>query len=400
MKIKWLALGTLATGWLVCAAFFASTGAFSIDETIYSAMIERFATAGELTIPNGYEDHPSESLLVRFLVPGPHGLVPQYPSGYAVLAAPFYLLGGLQGVVFLNAVASAFSLFVAYLLAKTLFGDRKLALNAAVFFGFSAYVTEYALGIWPHAVSILFVLVAAYCAALSLEEQRKSGWLLAVLAGLAVGLGATMRVDVVIAAPVLAVWLLGSARRPLVWTGALALGVGGGLAVSAWLNHMKFGGWSPISYGHGLGATGIRAYLPLLPLGLAAVAGAASFAVPRVREFLLGRRGMLVTAGAIAIVLVLPWTQAAGLRVLRGLNILLVDVQAHPGIDNLIGAQRIGEGPVLLFGLLKKALFQSLPFLGFAILPLAGLYRRERRAAFALCWLLPAVWMIPFAYYS
>lgn len=397
-KLKWLALGSLVAAWLVYAAGFASTGSFLVDEVIYSAMIERFATTGALTIPNGYEDHPSASLLIKYLVAGPNGTVPQYPSGYAVLAAPFYLIGGLHGVVFLNALAAALTLVVLYPLAKTLFENRELALNAALIFGFAAFTTEYALGIWPHAVAVLFVTLAAYCAALSVRAGKRPNWRYAMLAGLVVGLGTTIRVDVFIAAPVIAVWLLGSARRPVIWTGAFSLGASAGLIVSAWMNHVKFGSWMPVSYGHGLGATALGAYLPLLPLGLAAAAGATALAVPRVQDVLLGKRGALLTVGALAIIMLSPWTREASFRLIDGLYVLLVDFQSYPNIADRLGAQRLEGGPVLLFGLLKKALFQSLPFLGFLVLPLARLFQPERRSAYALCCLFPAVWFIPFAY--
>jgi len=397
---KWLALGTLAAAWLICAVFLASTGAFSIDETIYSIMIERFATAGALTIPNGYAEYPSEALLVKFLVPGPHGLVPQYPSGYAILAAPFFLAGGLQGVVVLNAVATILTLVVLYRLVETLFDDRDLALNAALILGFTCFITEYALGIWPHAVSVLFVTIAAYCVALCRKAEHRPDWAFAALSGLVVALGATIRVDSILAAPIFLAWLFCNTRRPVIQTSAYVLGTAVGLVLSAWMNHLKFGTWMPISYGRDLGATTPAAYLPLLPLAIAAVAGMIAFAAPKVRRFLLGRRGVLSSAGVLVLLLALPWTQELMLRVLKGLHILVIDFQAQPNLERFPGAYQPDGGPILMHGLLKKALAQSLPFLGFAILPLAGLFRPERRAALALCWLFPAVWFIPFAYLS
>jgi hypothetical protein len=84
--MKWNLLWALSLAWLLYAAFFASPGIFTIDETIYGSMIERFAQSGSFVISNGYEDHKSPSLLLLVLVPGPHGLVPQYPAGYAILA--------------------------------------------------------------------------------------------------------------------------------------------------------------------------------------------------------------------------------------------------------------------------------------------------------------------------
>jgi hypothetical protein len=84
----------VALTWLCYGAFFAPAGLFTDDEIIYVAMIDRFATAGSFVIENGYDFNQAESLRLVTMRAGPHGLVSQYPSGFAVIAAPFYLLGG------------------------------------------------------------------------------------------------------------------------------------------------------------------------------------------------------------------------------------------------------------------------------------------------------------------
>lgn len=399
-KIKWLSLAGLAGIWLVAAAGFASTGPFLLDELIYSAMIDRFATSGALTIPNGYEIYPSTSLLLKFLVAGPAGTVPQYPSGYAILAAPFFLVGGFHGVLVLNALASILTLVIIYKLATVLFEDRNLAVNAALIFGFASFATEYALGLWPHAVSVFFVALASYLVVAATTADGPKALILAAVGGLTAAVGLTMRVDVLIAAPALAVWLFGATRRPFAVVPAFLLGMCPGLLFSAWLNHLKFGTWAPVTYGHGSGAAGFHAYLPLLPVGLIGLVAVASTAHARVRQALLGRTGLLIVGCALAFVLVLPYTRDAGFRLLKGMYVLLVDLQAYPNLEHVLGAQPLPGGPVLMFGLLKKALFQSLPYLGFALLPLAMLFQPKQRSALAICFLIPAAWFAPFAYFT
>jgi hypothetical protein len=119
----------VALTWLCYGAFFAPAGLFTDDEIIYVAMIDRFATAGSFVIENGYDFNQAESLRLVTMRAGPHGLVSQYPSGFAVIAAPFYLLGGLQGVIF----------------------------------GLATFAVDYAFAIWPHATSNLFVAGVIYC---------------------------------------------------------------------------------------------------------------------------------------------------------------------------------------------------------------------------------------------
>jgi hypothetical protein len=395
---KFVMLTAISIIWLGFAALYASTGYYSLDELIYGAMIERFATNGVLTIPNGYEGHPSSALLLRFLIPGPDGLVPQYPAGYAVLAAPFFLIGGIQGVIFLNAIASVLTLIVAYGMTMTLFNNAKLAANATLILGFATFLGDYAFGIWPHAVSVLFVVSAAYCTVLSGRSNSHAGPLFAALGGLLVGLGLTMRVDVVIAAPALAAWLVGTSRRPAISTGAFALGIVPGLFVSAWLNHLKFGTWSPLSYGYSKGAASLQGYMPLLPYAVIGGAIVISFAFPRVRRAFLGVRGLLIVATGLAALLLLPWTQPMILRILRGYYVLIVDLQSYDYVSHSIGIIRMEDGLVLFWGSLKESLGQSMPYLGFAVLPAARLFQPERRSAYVLCILFPAIWYAPFAW--
>lgn len=400
MKFKWLALAGLAAIWLAAAAGFASTGPFLLDELIYSTMIERFATSGALTIVNGYANHPSNSLLLKFLVAGPIGTVPQYPAGYAILAAPFLLAGGFHGVLVMNALASILTLVIIYNLATVLFEDRNLAVNAALIFGFASFATEYALGLWPHATSVFFVALASYLVVSATTAEGPKSLILVALGGLTAALGVTVRVDVLIVAPALAVWLFGATRRPFAMVPAFLLGMCPGLLFSAWLNHLKFGTWAPVTYGHSPGAANFQAYLPLLPVGLIGLVAVASTAHSRVRQVLLGRRGLLIVGCALAFVLVLPYTRDAGFRLLKGMYVLLVDLQAYPNLEHALGAQPLPGGPVLMFGLLKKALFQSLPYLGFALLPLAMLFQPRQRSALAICFLVPAAWFAPFAYFT
>ena len=51
----------------------------------------------------------------------------------------------------------------------------------------------------------------------------------------------------------------------------------------------------------------------------------------------------------------------------------------------------------LYYGMLKKSLLESLPWLGLAAFAVVGIFNSERRAAHALCLLFPLVWFLPTA---
>ncbi|HSM69524.1 MAG TPA: glycosyltransferase family 39 protein, partial [Xanthomonadales bacterium] len=391
-----MAILLMAAMWLVYGAFFAPAGLFTDDEIIHSAMIDRFATSGSFVIPNGYEDFPTESLRLTFLVPGPHGLVPQYPEGYAILAAPFYLLGGMQGIVFLNTLASVLTLFLTWRMARILFGDERLAASAALIFGLATFAVDYAFAIWPHAVGNAFVAGALYAAVSGLEDEDES-WRSFMLAGLLIGLGVSIRRDVLIAAPLIGVWLFLFARRPIRATGAFAVPLGLGLMVAAWLNYLKFGDFNPVTYGHSAGdgqMTGVLRYAPyaLLAGGL--------LLLMRWRpawHALRGRRGWAAFAFGVALILALPATRNLALRVFDGLWVLLVNIEHTANLATHPRYQAVGDSHYLYFGTLKKTLVESLPYLPLLLFPLAGLLRGPRRAAHALCLFFPVCWFLVYA---
>ncbi|MCZ6884897.1 MAG: hypothetical protein O7E53_00880, partial [Alphaproteobacteria bacterium] len=65
-----------------------------------------------------------------FLTPTAQGLTPQYPAGYAFLAAPFFMLGGVRGMIFLNTLGALGLLWEPQPLNKTLTGTQGADLNS------------------------------------------------------------------------------------------------------------------------------------------------------------------------------------------------------------------------------------------------------------------------------
>jgi len=395
-----LSVIVIGLAWLFYGAFFAPTGLFTDDEVIYVAMIDRFATAGSFVIENGYEVNQAESLRLVTMRAGPHGLVPQYPAGYAVLAAPFYLLGGLRGIIILNTLASVLTLWLTYKIARALFEDERLAVNAALIFGLATFAVDYAFAIWPHAAANAFVAASIYAAVRSVNEARRT-WLWAAWAGIAIGLGATIRVDVVIAAPFLLAWIFVNAKhQPGRSLAAFVFALGAGLALAAYLNLLKFGVFNPIYYGASLGkhtSTSLTNYVRYLPYAFLAWALFLVFRWQRIQRLAKGKSGWILLGLGVAVTASVPSIRELASKLAHGLYVLVVDLRTLSAIDSHPRIQNIGGQYFLYYETLKKSLLESLPYLGTALITFAAIFRLERRSAYFLCFFLPLIWFLPLA---
>ena len=385
---------------LLHACLWASTGLFSIDEAIYFLMAEHMVRQGSLTIWNGYEEIASPLLRMRFLPPGPNGLAPQYPSGYAFLAAPFFYLWEVRGLVLINALSAVATLYLTYALARTLYDDRALALNAALVLGLCTFFFEYSQNVWPHSLAMALVAAGALCAAraaaLDRSGRQPARLALAALAGLIVALGATVRIDVILAAPPLFVWLLGRQADDRLPSLAFVAGLVPGLLAAVALNDYKFGVPSPLTYGQTAANLSLATYTPLIALFAAVVVAVWGLTLRRVRPILLGRWGAVGVALALITALAVPPLRALVLATVDGFYVLVINMQAYGAADADPGI--VDDGGILVFyGALKKALLQSLPFLAVLILPVVHMVRGRHAPAHALCLLVIAATIVPFA---
>ena len=193
----------LAIGTLAFSLFLNQPGHISVDESVYHLMTRSFAESGSLALLNGYEEFPSRELV--FPVARPHDglLFPQYPYLYPVLAAPFYLALGYQGLFLLNAFAFLGVVWLCYGTCQLLFKDRDLSLNACLVLVLATYAWEYSQAAWPHAVSMLCIAGAFYLTVSALQAAAVARALaLAFAAGLVVGFGTGVRMEVIFTAPV------------------------------------------------------------------------------------------------------------------------------------------------------------------------------------------------------
>lgn len=392
------AVATVGLGWVFMAAFWAPPGVLNVDGVIYRAMIDAFLRNGSLFVENGYDFYPSPDLMLEYLVVSGDKLAPQYPGGWGILAAPAYLAGGVQGVIVVNAVASALTLIMTWLAAEALFGNRRIASAAALIYALATFAVDYALAFWPHA-STTFLVTAAFAAVArgwrAGERDETRGFL---VAGLAIGLAVHIRVDAILAVGGLGIWMMAAANRPYRGLVLFLLGLAPGLAAATAINYVKFGRLSPITYGKSSGNASLASYAELLPaIGLAGLAVVA-LGAPRARAVAFQPRmqAALLMAGA-ALLAVVPELGAQVWRVAQGIYVLVIDFQAHPFPG--WGLTMTDQGILLAWNLNKKALLQSLPYAAGVMVLVPRLVRGPDRAALSLCLLfaLPFVAFFSFA---
>lgn len=383
--------------WVAVAAFWAVPGVLTIDGFVYQAMIDAFARNGSLFIGNGYEEYGSEALALPLSPIVDGRLAPQYPGGWGILAAPAYAAAGLRGVILVNALASALTLPLIWQAARALFDDRRLAVHAALIYGLATFAVDYAFGVWPHGIATFLVTAALAAVATGWRGPPAAELRGALVAGLAIGAGINLRVDAFFAVAPLAIWLLGAGRRPYASLALLLAGLVPGLLVAAAINHAKFGSFSPFAYGKSEGRVSLEYYAELALLTAVAGLAALVLGLPHVRAVAYRPRLLgLATVGVFAVLLAAPATRELLLRLAQGFWILVVDLQAHP--LPALGMTVAEDGTIETFGVLKKALLQSLPYAAVVIILMPRLWRGPDRAALALCFLFVLLLMVPFAY--
>jgi hypothetical protein len=389
----------LASAALIFLAVSGSAGFFNIDEVIYFMGADAFRSTGSFVVDNGQADIRADELRLWLLIDGPAGLVPQYPPGSAIAGAPLLALFGQKGLVVLNVIAAIGTLILTHSLARRLFGSSDVALLAVGILAFSTFWIEYTAAIWPHSVSIFFTTLALRVF-LGAIEAESFAWRPAVLSGLAVGTGILFRLEGVLIISGFAAATVLFARRPVQVIAGGAAGILPLFGLLGWLNSQKFGTWSPLTYGMSGGGTDLSTYLGLGAIMFLAIVALLGLRVLRSRLSALGDSTPIVP-----ILLSIATLAAAGAailspsvaRILDGTYSLLVDATTIR--DPRAGVVAQPDGTLSFWGLPKKALGQSLPWLGCLAL-LIGAFPSERRRSVTIVLLVCGLWLLPFAMQS
>ncbi|MEM9738627.1 MAG: hypothetical protein AAF829_02075 [Pseudomonadota bacterium] len=372
----------------IVAALLRPPYAYSIDDVIYVEMARAFWENGVLFI-SGRGGVAGAPELVLNLTHGIEGRVyPQYPALYGILAAPFYGLAGVRGLVFLNAIGFFAVLWLTLRSVGHLYGlalDRRFV---AGLLAFATFMPAYAMGIWPHMFALALVMAAIERATAHLSLKERPDPLSLVLAGLWMGAAIAIRVDSVMPAIAVVFWLAlfgaPTVRSAPLWFlfGALPF-----LFLASALNGEKFGTYIPISYGPKVGPDGIGAYtVHLVVVGVVlALACWINPGASRAKAVLSRFKSPLflvplLLAGLTLAVLVEPLR-----KVFWNAYVLVADLQQLDEWQLDGAVRRDADGYIHVVGVYNRALLQSAPFLVLAAIALTGLASGRRVVARSLC---------------
>jgi hypothetical protein len=173
-----------------------------------------------------------------------------------------------------------------------------------------------------------------------------------------------------------------------------------GLLASAIVNLVKFGIFSPVTYGRSGdgGATSLAFYADLLPFAAAVAIPLLLLGSRRVRRIAYRPGVLAALAVALAVVSLLPGFRPVVSRLLTGTAALVIDIQTFRDVFQANLVTEMPDGTITLFGYPKKALLQSLPWLAGCLVLVPGLLRGRDRAGLALLVLLPLALVLPFAW--
>lgn len=387
------ALGLLLLVFAI-ATFQMSAGLFTIDEFLSYAGADAFWHTGGFAIDNAIPGVVSSQLKPMLMVAGPNGIVPQYPPGMAVVGAPLLALFGMHGMMLLNALAAAVTVWLLWRMAARHFGGAGVALGACALLLGASFFLEYAFAVWPHAVSVMCVTGALLLTLDSIADGTDRARR-ALAIGALVGLGLLFRTDTILAVPALGMALFLLADRPFYRLTLVGAGFAPFVLAASLANLIKFGTLNPVSYGQSVAggtnpASHLLEMLALVAAGAVALAG--RLAWDRHGHKVTNRGALLWIAGALVVI---GAVIAHGLvwRYLHGFWALVVDATQVQAMQP--GMQHLPNGTLSYWGFWKKALGQSMPWLGVL---LAGVWagRWIDRRIWITVALLAFVWTLPF----
>jgi len=367
---------------LVAGCIIAPTGLFTVDEYFYLRMAEAMANEGALTFRQ-FDVAGATALDMSFAKPVEEAgrLAPQYPAGYAFVAAPFYLIFGVKGLILLNAFSAFAVLVLTYRIARRADCEEKTAAGAVCVLAIATFWSSYVFAVWPHMLALAIALGAIELALYAGESDNENSKRAAIAAGFVIGLGESVRIDMITLAPAAILWLRlfapGGTRLIAV---LFALAVGAGLILTSAMHWMRDGAFSIVPYDNGVAANEVSDFLPLAFSAITLLAVLVIFDFKRFLPFKKNTLVIMAIVAAIgAAIAAKPVFMAA-----HGFWYALVDAQAYAHLDRQFGIIIDEWGWLSFYGVSKKALLQSAPFALLAIFPLVRLMRGDAHPVEAL----------------
>ena len=88
------------------------------------------------------------------------------------------------------------SFYFVYKIVFKIFNDRNIAINSCYFLLIGSYIYEYAIGIWPHVLNLLLILISCYLSLILIYQRKdKKSFLIAFLLGFIIFFNFGIRMD-------------------------------------------------------------------------------------------------------------------------------------------------------------------------------------------------------------
>ena len=299
-------------------------GPFIIDEDNYLVTVIGLRD-GTLSVPGTEGLTPSKELF--YFDPEAYGRIasrtPVFsiePPLYAPIALPFVFFGW-RGLVLLNTISYLLIAFIVFVMAKQYATERQTPWLAAVLVLFGGYAIEYAQGLWPHMLSVFLVTSAIYVASRMWNGGRPQ---IAIICGLLMGIATGIREQNIILTGLLSITLLLFSGKKLISFFWFALGTSFSLAIIGTINFFRQGIFHPF---------------------------------PKAVAF-SGQLTKSVSGSSTSSPLQMFWAR-------------VVDFSSYPPITDSIQSLFYRKDPVsgvvFVFGVVKKALIQSSPWVALAL---------------------------------
>jgi hypothetical protein len=243
LVIALIAIGVILTASVV-------PGIFTVDENNYLITVLGLRH-GHVTVANTAGLSPSRELL--FFDPGPWGrsvnvtpVASTAPPLYSLIALPFSFMGW-RGLVALNTLAYLATIAMVFSYARRYSSNTTTPWLAASTFAFGGFSIEYAVGLWPHSLSVALSTAGIFAAGLLIETGGQG---LAPLSGFVLGLATGVRYQNALVLAVVGAGIVAFEGRHR-WRSTLEFGISAlvPLSVSAAINHARLGTWNPVSKG-------------------------------------------------------------------------------------------------------------------------------------------------------
>lgn len=376
---------------LILLGVLASDGLFNIDEFIYFSAAQSLRDTGSFAFSNGFEQFGSDDLRLWLLVEGPVGLVSQYPVGTTLAGASLLGVFGQKSLIALNVLAGIGTLIFTFALARRLFPGKFVGEIAVVLLTFCTFWAEYVVGHWPHSISMMTVTAAIYFFVAALDQEKGAN-LHALAAGAFIGFGMLFRLEGVLLLPGMVALTVLYAKSPVKVLVSGVIGLAPFAVLMTWSNLIRFGSLTPLSYGSAGGGTDLASYFPLGICVSLALLGLVGF---RIKGNIRSSSILWVGAFAFALASTVLSSQLLALviKLIEGVQSLLIDATRLS--DPRSGVQSNPDGTLSFWGLPKKALGQSLPWLGCLALLVGFRWKQQQRSILILLTIC-VIWALPF----